>query len=188
MQNEKRSPKRPIGWTKPYWARVGWYVTAVALSFLVSLLVVRFGCGVLLRAAISAEPIVWRAVDTALDLLLTLGVALGVASREGYDKRASSAKTTVVGGLLFLLVQCPLAAVIPATAGASASTLAQLLYFGNDSIFAGSIDKPPLALTLIGMVITDLCVLIPAMVVGERVGANAYRQEQAAIKRESPHN
>ncbi len=181
MQNEKRSPKRPMGWTKPYWARAGLYVAVVAVSFLVSLLVVRFGCGVVLRAAIPAEPIVWRVVDTVLDLLITVCVAVYFSSREGYDKHASSAKTTVVGGLLFLLVQCPLAAVIPATAGASASTLAQLLYFGNDSIFASSIDKPPLALMLIGLAVTDLCVLIPAMVVGEGVGVNAYKREQAAI-------
>ncbi|MBQ7088410.1 MAG: hypothetical protein IJN04_02085 [Clostridia bacterium] len=180
MPNETHH-KRPKGWEKPYWARVGWYVTAVALSFLISLLVVRFGCGVLLRAAISAEPLVWRVVDAALDLLITLGAALGVASREGYEKRTARAKTTAVGGLLFLPVHGLIAAVIPATAGPLASTLAQLLYFGNDSIYAGSMEQPPLALTLACMAAVDVLVLIPTMVVGDRIGARAYKEEQADI-------
>lgn len=181
MEQRERTSKRPLGWMNPYWARAGLYVAVVAVSFLVSLLVVRFGCGVLLRAAIPAEPMVWRAVDATVDLLITLAVAVYFSSREGYAKRTASAKTTVVGGLLFLLLRCPVVALIPATAGALASSVAQLVYFGNASIFASSIDKPPLVLTLLCMAATDLCVLIPAMAVGERIGARAYKREQAAI-------
>ena len=180
MANEKLT-KRPLGWMNPYWARAGLCVSVVTLSFLVSLLIVRFGCGVLLRAAISAEPVVWRVVDTVLDLIITVCVAIYFASREGYTKRTSSVKKSVVGGLLFLLVHGPVAAVIPAAAGPLATSVAQLLYFGNDSIFASSIDKPPAVLTLIGVVAADLCVLIPAMAVGDRLGAKAYKKEQATI-------
>lgn len=180
MPNE-RQPKRPLGWMNPYWARAGLYVAVVAVSFLVSLLVVRFGCGVLLRAAIPAEPMVWRVVDVVLDLIITICVAVYFSSREGYAKRTASAKTTVVGGLLFLLLRCPVVALIPATAGALASSVAQLVYFGNDSIYASSMDKPPLVMTLLCMAIADLCVLIPAMAVGDCLGAKAYKKEQAAI-------
>lgn len=180
MPNE-RQPQRPLGWMNPYWARAGLCVAVVALSFLVSLLIVRFGCGVLLRAAIPAEPVVWRAVDVALDGIITTCVALYFASREGYAKRIASVKKSVVGGLLFLLLRCPVAFLIPITAGPLATSLAQLLYFGNASIFAGSIDKPPSALTLVCMAAADLCVLFPAMAVGDRRGAKAYKREQAAI-------
>lgn len=180
MANE-RQPKRPLGWMNPYWARAGLYVAVVAVSFLVSLLVVRFGCGVLLRAAVPAEPIVWRAVDVALDLIITTCAAVYLASREGYDKRTAATKRSVVGGLLFLLLRCPVAFLIPVTAGPMANSLAQLLYFGNASIFAGSIDKPPALLTLACMAATDLCVLIPAMAVGDHRGAKAYQKEQVAI-------
>ena len=180
MPNE-RHPKRPLGWMNPYWARAGLCAVVVALSFLVSLVVVRFGCGVLLRAAIPAEPLVWRTVDMVLDGIITACAAVYVASREGYTKRTASVKRSVVGGALFLLLRCPVALLIPVTAGPLATSVAQLLYFGNDSIFASSIDRPPVVLTLVGMVAADLCVLIPAVAVGDCLGAKAYRQEQAAI-------
>lgn len=181
MEQRERTSKRPLGWMNPYWARAGLYVAVVAVSFLVSLLVVRFGCGVLLRAAIPAEPMVWRVVDVVLDLIITICVAVYFSSREGYAKRTARAKTTVVGGLLFLLLRCPVVALIPTTAGALASSVAQLVYFGNDSIYASSMDKPPLVMTLLCMAIADLCVLIPAMVVGDGLGVKAYKKEQAAL-------
>lgn len=181
MEQHEQKSKRPLGWMNPYWARAGLYVAVVVVSFLVSLLVVRFGCGVLLRAAIPAEPVVWRVVDTVLDLIITVCAAVYFASREGYSKRIASVKKSVVGGLLFLLLRCPVAFWIPVTAGPLATSLAQLVYFGNDSIFASSIDQPPAVLTLIGTAIADLFVLIPAMAVGDHLGAKAYQKEQTAI-------
>ena len=181
MEQHEQKSKRPMGWMNPYWARAGLYVAVVAVSFLVSLLVVRFGCDVLLRAAIPAEPVVWRAVDTVLDLIITVCAAVYFASREGYSKRIASIKKSVMSGLLFLLLRCPVAFWIPVTAGPLATSLAQLVYFGNDSIFASSIDQPPAVLTLIGTAIADLFVLIPAMAVGDHSGAKAYQKEQTAI-------
>ena len=189
MEQRNRQPKRPLGWMNPYWARAGLYVGVTLVSFLVSLLVVRFGCGVLLRAAIPAEPVVWRAVELVLDLLLSAGVTWYFASREGYTKRTSGVKTCVIGGLLFLLAQCPVALLCqgaPLVTGPMAATLSKLLYFGNASMYASNIDSPPPMLTLVCMVVTEIGVLIPVVTMAERYGAKAYRQEVAAIKEEHP--
>lgn len=189
MEQRDRQSKRSLGWAKPYWARAGLYVCVTLVSFLVSLLMVRFGCGGLLRAAISAEPVVWRAAELVLDLLLSAGVAWYFASREGYTKRTSGAKICVVGGLLFLLAQFPVALLCqgaPLATGPMAASLSELLYFGNGSIYASSIDSPPPMLTLACMVVTEAAVLIPVVTLAERYGAKAYRQEVAAIKEEHP--
>lgn len=181
MEMPERSPKRPVGWSKPYWARTGLYTAVTFVSFLVSLIVVGFGFGVLLRAAIPAPPVVWRGIELAADGLITVGVTWYFASREGYDKRTANAKTCVGGGLLFLLMQLPAALVVPAAAGPMASSLAQLIYFGNQSDYAASLESAPPLLRLGCMVAVDLCVLIPAMAVGERRGAKAYEREKAAL-------
>lgn len=183
MANEKRS-KRPMGWTKPYWDRTGLYVCVTLVSFLVSLLMVRFGCGVLLRAAIDAEPVVWRVAELMLDVLISVGVAVYFASREGYTKRAANSKITAVGGVLFAVAQAPIALVCQGSAivtGPMATSLAQLLYFGNESMFASDIDAAPVWWTLACMVVTEAAVLIPATVVGERLGAKAFRREEATL-------
>ncbi len=188
MERQARSPKRPVGWAKPYWSRAGLYVCVTLLSFLVSLLVVRFGCGVLLRAAIPAEPIVWRVAEMALDVCISVGVTWYFAVREGYAQRTAKVRVSVGGGLLFLLVQCPVAILFagaPYVAGPLASTLAQLIYFGNESIFASSIEASPPLLVVGCMVAADVFVLVPAMAIGEHVGVKAYKKEQAAIKGES---
>ena len=90
---------------KPYWAKAGWYAAAVLLSFVVSLLVVDFGVGILLHSAIDAQPIVWRIVDVVLDVFVAAGITLYFAVRDGYDKRAVSHKVNVLGGLLFMGLQ-----------------------------------------------------------------------------------
>lgn len=181
MEMPERSPKRPAGWSKPYWARTGLYAAATLVSFLFSVLVVRFGCGVVLRAAIPAAPITWRVIDTVLDLLVTVAVAWYFASREGYDKRTANAKTCVGGGLLFLLIQSPAALVFPPAAGPLATSLAHIFYFGNQSDYAASLDAPPPLLTVGCVLLANLLVLIPAMVLGERIGAKAYEKEKAAL-------
>lgn len=188
MEMPERSPKRPVGWSKPYWARTGLYAASTLVSFLFSLLVVRFGCGMVLRAAIPAAPITWRVIDTVLDLLVTVAVAWYFASREGYDKRTANTKTCVGGGLLFLLIQSPAALVFPPAAGPLASTLAQLIFFGNQSTYAASLESPPPLLIVGCMVIADVFVLIPAMVLGERIGALAYEKEKAALIEEGNKN
>ena len=185
MEMPERSSKRPAGWSKPYWARTGIYATVTLVSVLVSLIVVGFGCGVLLRAAIPAPPLLWRVMELALDLLITVGVTWYFASREGYDKRKSSGKLCVGGGFLFLLMQLPVALVLSYAAGPIANTLAELIYFGNQSDYAASLEPPPRLLVLGCMVVAHVLVLIPATVVFERIGARAYRRERAALIEEA---
>lgn len=185
MEMPERSTKRPVGWSKPYWARTGLYTAATFVSFLVSFIVVGFLCGVVLRAAIPAQPLVWRVIETALDLLITVAAAWYFASQEGYSKRTANGKTCVGGGFLFLLVQLPVALVMPAAAGPLASTLSQLIYFGNQSIFSGQLESPPPLLRLACMVVVDLLVLIPVMAIAERAGARVRQKEIAALIEEA---
>lgn len=181
MEMPERSPKRPIGWSKPYWARTGIYATVTLVSVLVSLVVVGFGCGVLLRAAIPAPPLAWRLIELLLDLLIVIGVVWYFASQEGYAGHQSHGKICIGGGCLFLLMQAPVALLVPYAAGPIANTLAELIYFGNQSDYAASLEPPPRLLVLGCMVVAQVCVLIPTTVAFERVGAAAYRREQAAI-------
>ena len=185
MEMPERSRKRPVDWSKPYWARTGLYVTVTLVSVLVSLIAVGFGCGVLLRAAIPASPMVWRIIELVLNLLITVGVMGYFASREGYSKRKSSGKICVGGGFLFLLTQLPVALVIALAAGPIANTVAELIYFGNQSDYAASLEAAPRLLLLGCMVAADILVLIPAAVLFERLGAQAYRKEQAALIEEA---
>lgn len=186
MEMPERSPKRPVGWSKPYWARTGLYAATTLVSFLFSVLVVRFGCGVVLRAAIPAAPILWRVVDTVLDLIITVAVAWYFATQEGYTKRTANTKTCVGGGFLFLLIQSPVALVFSPAAGPLATSLAHIFYFGNQSDYAASLDSPPPLLTVGCMLLANVAVLIPAMAVGERIGALAYEKEKAALTKEEP--
>ena len=181
MEMPERSTKRPAGWSKPYWARTGLYTAATFVAFLVSLIVVGFVFGVLLRAAVPAPPLVWRAVDLTADLLITVGVTWYFASREGYGARAAHTKHCVGGGLLFLLVQLPAALVFSPAAGPMANTLAELIYFGNQSDYAASLEAAPPLLRLGCTVAVDLLVLIPTMAFGARWGAKAYEKEKAAL-------
>ena len=179
-----RAPKRPRGWSKPYWAQAGLCVCVTLLSFVVSLILVSFVCGVVLRAAIPAPPVVWRAIETALDAVIYAAVAWYFATREGYTKRTAHTKVTLVGGLWFALLRCPVALLFggaPYAAGSLASTLAHLVYFGNQSLFVSSIDGAPPLLTAACALVADLCVLIPVTVVAERVGAKAFKAEEAAL-------
>ena len=138
-----------------------------------------------LRAAIPATPITWRVIETVLDLLITVVAAWYFASQEGYSKRKSSGKICVGGGLLFLLVQLPVALVVPAAAGPLATTVAELIYFGNQSFYSGSLEPTPPLIRLACMVAIDLLVVIPAVTVAERVGAKAYEKEKAALIEEA---
>ena len=185
MRMDNRPSKRPPGWAKPYWARVGLYAVVTLASFVAGLLIVEFLCGVVLRAAIPASAIAWRIIESVLDLLITVAVAWYFSSREGYDRRTAGGKICVGGGFLFLLVQCPgalLCGGIPFAAGPLASTLAKLLYFGNQSIYVDAMDSPPVWLVLGCMAVADVCVLIPTVVLGERTGAALRQKEIAAIK------
>lgn len=181
MEMPERPTKRSPGWSKPYWARTGLYTASTFVSALVSLIVVGFGCGVLLRAAIPAPPLVWRGIELAIDLLITVAATWYFASQEGYSKRRANAKTCVGGGLLFLLVQLPVALVFSPAAGPMANTLAQLIYFGNQSDYAASLETAPALLRLGCAVAVDLLVLIPAMAACEHWGAKAYEKEKAAL-------
>lgn len=184
MEQHKHRHKRPRGWSKPYWAWAGLYVCVTLSSFVASLILVGFVCGILLRAAIPAEPIVWRTVETVLDAVIYVVAAWYFASQEGYAKRTAQTKACVVGGTWFLLLQCPVALLLsgaPYAAGPFASRLAQLLYFGNESLYASSLEPTP-PLWVVGCtVVGNLCLLIPAMAVFDRLGAQTYQKEQAKL-------
>ena len=172
-----RAPKRPRGWSKPYWAQAGLCVCVTLLAFVASLIIVGFLCGVVLRAAIPAPPVVWRAIETALDAVIYAVVAWYFATREGYTKRAAHTKVTLMGGLWFALLRCPVALLFdgaPYAAGSLARSLAHLVYFG-------SIDTAPPLLTAACALVADLCVLIPVTVIAERVGVKAFKAEEAAL-------
>lgn len=181
MEMPERSQKRPVGWAKPYWERTGIYTAVVFVSSLTSLIVVGFGCGVLLRAAIPAPPFLWRVIELLLDLIITLTVAWYFASQEGYAKRTCRTKVSVGGGFLFLLAQLPIALVLRPAAGPMACTLAELLYFGNQTDYAASLEGAPPLLVLGCAILVDVCVLIPAMAVFERWGVRAYEKEKAEL-------
>lgn len=177
---DNRQPKRPKGWMKPYWAKAGTYAAAVLLSFVVSLLVVDFGVGILLHSAIDAQPIVWRIVDVVLDVLIAVGVTLYFAIRDGYAKRAASLKQDIGGGLLFMGLQLPVSLLFGGAiyvTGHLAYTVASLIHFGNGSVFEESLGSAPPALILLCMLAAVPLVYMPAMVWGTRLGARAYRQE-----------
>ena len=181
MEMPERSTKRPVGWSKPYWARTGLYTAVIFVSALVSLIVVGFICGILLRAAIPAPPLVWRSIELVLDLCITLVITWYFGSQEGYANRRAYSKRTLGGGGLFLLMQLPVALVFRPAAGPMACTLAELIYFGNQSDYAASLEASPPLLVLACMVVVDLCVLIPAMIACERLGAKVYEKEKAEL-------
>lgn len=184
IERPNRAPKRPRGWSKPYWAQAGLCVCVTLLAFVMSLILVSFVCGVVLRAAIPAPPVVWRAIETALDAVLYAAVAWYFGTREGYTKRTYNTKVTLVGGLWFALIRCPVALVFggaPYAAGALARTLAHLIYFGNQSLYVSGIDTAPPLLTAACALVADLCVLIPVTVLAERAGAKAFKAEEAAL-------
>ena len=184
IERPNRAPKRPRGWSKPYWAQAGLCVCVTLLAFVMSLILVSFVCGVVLRAAIPAPPVVWRAIETALDAVLYAAVAWYFGTREGYAKRTYNTKVTLVGGLWFALLRCPVALVFggaPYAAGALARTLAHLVYFGNQSLYVSGIDTAPPLLTAACALVADLCVLIPVTVLAERAGAKAFKAEEAAL-------
>lgn len=183
-ERPNRAPKRPRGWSKPYWAQSGLCVCVTLLAFVVSLILVSFACGVVLRAAVPAPPVVWRGIETALDAVIYAAVAWYFGTREGYTKRTANTKVTFVGGLWFALIRCPVALLFggaPYAAGSLASTLAHLVYFGNQSLFTSSIDTAPPLLTAGCALVADLFVLIPVTIVAERVGAKAFKKEEAAL-------
>lgn len=181
---DNRQPKRPPGWMKPYWAKAGWYAAAVLLSFVVSLLVVDFGIDILLHSAIDAPPIVWRIVDTVLDVCIAVGMTLYFSIRDGYAKRSVSHKTDALGGLLFMGIQALVA--LPTGAiyitGHLPYSLASLLYFGNGSIFEESLGSAPPALILLCMLAAVPLMYMPAMMAGTRLGVRQYRQEMDELK------
>lgn len=181
---DNRQPKRPPGWMKPYWAKAGWYAAAVLLSFVVSLLVVDFGVGILLHSAIDAPPIVWRIVDTVLDVFIAVGVTLYFAIRDGYAKRSVSRKADALGGLLFMglqaLVALPTGAIY--ITGHLPYSLASLICFGNGSIFEESLGSAPPALILLCMLAAVPLVYMPAMMAGTRLGVRQYQQEMDELK------
>lgn len=181
---DNRQPKRPAGWMKPYWAKAGSYAVIVPVSFFVSLLVVGFGCGILLQAAIPAEPIVWRVVEAVLNLLICVGVTLYLAVREGYNKRRSSCKADVIGGLLFVLMQTLVALPLGTVyiVGTLPWSVASLIYFGNQPMFVSELDAAPMLLTLLCMVAAVPLVYIPAMMWGTRRGARLYQREIDELK------
>ena len=181
---DNRKPKRPKGWMKPYWAKAGWYAAAVLLSFVVSLLVVDFGVGILLHSAIDAQPIVWRIVDTVLDVLVAVGVTLYFAIRDGYANRTVFHKVDVLGGLLFMALQTLVALPFGAIyiTGHLPYSLASLIYYGNGSIFEESLGSAPPALILLCMLAAVPLVYMPAMMVGTRLGARQYQQEMDELK------
>ena len=186
MERPNRAPKRPRGWSKPYWAQAGLCVCVTLVAFVMSLILVSFICGVILRAAIPAPPLVWRSIETALDVILYAAVAWYFGTREGYTKRAYHTKVTLVGGLWFALIRCPVALIFggaPYAAGALACTLANLVYFGNQSLYVSSIDGAPPLLTAVCALVADLCVLVPVTVLAERAGAKAFKAEEAALIR-----
>lgn len=181
---DNRQPKRPPGWMKPYWAKAGWYAVIVLVSFLVSLLVVDFGVGILLHSAINALPVVWRIVDVVLDVFVAAGVTLYFAVRDGYDKRAVSHKVNGLGGLLFMglqaLVALPFGSIY--LTGHLAYSLASLIYFGNGSIFEESLGSAPPAIIFLCMLAAVPLVYMPAMMVGTRLGVRQYQQEIEELK------
>ena len=75
--------------------------------------------------------------------------------------------------------------VLSYAAGPIANTLAELIYFGNQSDYAASLEPPPRLLVLGCMVVAHVLVMIPATVVFERIGARAYRRERAALIEEA---
>ena len=181
---DNRQPKRPQGWMKPYWAKAGWYAVIVLVSFLVSLLAVDFGIGILLHSAVEAQPVVWRIVDVVLDVLIAVGVTLYFAVRDGYDKRAVSHKVNILGGLLFMglqaLVALPFGAIY--ITGHLPYSLASLVYFGNGSIFEETLGSAPPAIVFLCMLAAVPLVYMPAMVVGTHLGVKQYRQEIDELK------
>lgn len=181
---DNRQPKRPPGWMKPYWAKAGWYAVIVLVSFLVSLLVVDFGVGILLHSAIDAPPVVWRIVDTVLDVFVAVGVTLYFAVRDGYDKRAVSHKVNVLGGLLFMglqaLVALPFGAIY--ITGHLPYSLASLIYFGNGSILEEALGAAPPAIIFLCMLAAVPLAYMPAMMVGTRLGVRQYQQEIEELK------
>lgn len=181
---DNRQPKRPQGWTKPYWAKAGWYAVIVLVSFLVSLLVVDFGVGILLHSAIDAPPVVWRIVDVVLDVFVAVGVTLYFSVRDGYDKRAVSHKVNVLGGLLFMglqaLVALPFGTIY--ITGHLPYSLASLIYFGNGSIFEETLGSAPPAIIFLCMLAAVPLVYMPAMMVGTRLGVRQYQQEIEELK------
>ena len=182
---DNRQPKRPPGWMKPYWAKAGWYAVIVLASFLVSLLVVDFGCGMLLRSVITAEPIVWRIVDVVLDVFIAAGVTLYFAVREGYDKRIYSVKTVEWGGVLFALMQLPVSLLFGGAiyvTGHLPYSLASLIYYGNQSIFEETLGSAPPPLILLCMVAAIPLVYMPTMMIGTRLGVRQYQQEIDELK------
>ena len=183
---DNRPPKHPPGWMKPYWAKVGWYAVVVLVSFLAGLLVVDFGCGMLLRSAIAAPPIVWRIVDVVLDLLIAVGVTLYYSICDGYAKRTASYRVDVRSGLLFLLLQTLVALPIGAiyVTGHLPYSVANLIYFGNASIFEESLGSAPPALVLLCMIAVVPLVYIPTMALGTQLGARLYRQEIDELKKD----
>lgn len=181
---DNRQPKRPPGWMKPYWAKAGWYAVIVLVSFLVSLLVVDFGIGILLHSAVEAQSVVWRIVDVVLDVLIAVGVTLYFAVRDGYDKRAVSHKVDALGGLLFMglqaLVALPFGAIY--ITGHLPYSLANLIYFGNGSIFEEALGSAPPALILLCMLAAVPLVYVPVMMVGTHLGIRQYQQEIDELK------
>ncbi len=187
---DNRNPKRPTGRMKPYWARMGLYVIVLMVSFLVSFLVIAFGCDVLLQAMIPAEPIVWRIVAVVLSALIGVGVTLYFAIRDGYAKRAASFRVDVLGGLLLIPLQL---LVVLLLGGASYATgylpasIAKLIFFANQPMFAETLEMVPPALTLLCTVAAVPLVYIPAMVWGTRLGVRVYEEEIAELKEENAH-
>ena len=186
IERPNRAPKRPAGWSKPYWAQAGLCACVSLMAFVMSLILVSFLCGVILRAAIPAPPVVWRAIETALDAVIYAAVAWYFGTREGYTRRTCHVKTIAVGGLWFALIRCPVALLFggsPIAAGALARTLANLIYFGNQSLYMSSIDTAPPLLTAGCALVADALVLIPVMVLAQRAGAKAFKAEEAALIR-----
>ena len=182
---DNRQPKRPAGWMKPYWAKAGWYTVVVLASYLISLLVVGFGCDVLLQAVVSAEPIVWRIVAVVLSILIGVGVTLYVAIRDGYAKRTSSLKVDVLGGVLFIPLQALVVTVLggaPYVTGYLPASMAKLIFFANQPMYSETMDPIPSVLTLLCTVAVVPLVYIPSMVYGTRLGVRVYEDEIAELK------
>lgn len=184
---DNRPPKHPAGRMKPYWAKVGWYTVVVLASYLISLLVVGFGCDVLLQAVVSAEPIVWRIVAVVLSALIGVGVTLYVAIRDGYARRTASLKVDVLGGVLFIPLQALVAAVLggaPLVTGYLPASIAKLIFFVNQPMYSETMDPIPSVLMLVCTVAVVPLVYIPSMVYGTRLGVQVYEDEIAELKEE----
>ena len=167
---------------KPFWAKQGSYFVLSSVTVLTTTAAAFVEIIVLAATSFSTEVDVW--ISFALAMAAHVAAILVLSVREGYEKRAFSLRFHLLTGAVFVMWHAVL------------SLLCQCAWFSSGLLYANISDllcyylkivtvqgkSRPLMINWIGVILGDVCVILPLATLGNWLGARKYRREVQEMK------